>query len=42
MKALGGNEWEAICKDIAKGGYPCPNNFGRCLAPAKEVKGMCD
>ncbi|KAI0886535.1 uncharacterized protein GGS22DRAFT_114782 [Annulohypoxylon maeteangense] len=38
---LGGNEWEAACKSVAKTGFQCVDGVGTCFADPDEVRGSC-
>lgn len=38
---LGGNEWEAACRQIAKDGFECADGQGTCFAKPKDVRGRC-
>ncbi|KAI1341211.1 hypothetical protein F5Y15DRAFT_27358 [Xylariaceae sp. FL0016] len=38
---LGGNEWEAACKQVASSGFACVSGVGTCFANPDDVRGDC-
>ncbi|KAK1993392.1 hypothetical protein LX36DRAFT_661566, partial [Colletotrichum falcatum] len=40
-EGIAGDQWEEACKEVAKTGYQCADNRGRCSADPDSVRGRC-